>query len=124
MGNGKGNKHARQAFQHQELRRRKMVEGSTEEQARTEAKDEAMKPEFSFCEGVWASSFSPWHIRQLTAAGKKLGGGADTKSLCGREMSWDLETEIGEHRLSVLTCQKCLAEYRKAIPVVAPDANE
>jgi hypothetical protein len=45
---------------------------------------------YSYCEPVTATGTSPWHIRRLTEAGRKLGGGADTPALCGREVSWDL----------------------------------
>lgn len=37
--------------------------------------------EYAFCEHVGASAHSRWHI---------LGGGADTSSLCGVEVAWDL----------------------------------
>jgi len=66
---------------------------------------------FSFCESVTASSQSRWHIRQLTEAGMKLGGGADTSSLCGRQVAWDLQVEITERLLSHC-CKKCAEEYR------------
>jgi hypothetical protein len=36
----------------------------------------------SFCESVTASGRSPWHLRELTDVGKKLGGGIDTASFC------------------------------------------
>ena len=64
----------------------------------------------SFCESVHASGSSPWHIRELTKAGKFLGGGADTLALCGRKVCWDLETEINEHHLKHC-CQKCREIY-------------
>lgn len=75
------------------------------------------KPVFAYCEPVSANPWSPNHIREVTDAGLKLGGGADTPALCGREMGWDLrvvpsdddvmalsETFINEGRL---VCQKC-----------------
>ena len=37
---------------------------------------------YSFCESV--TGIGPWHIRQLSPAGKKTGGGIDSPSLCGR----------------------------------------
>lgn len=52
------------------------------------------KVEFAFCEAMTASATSPWHIRPLTAVGKKLGGGADTPALCGRKVSWDLQGDV------------------------------
>jgi hypothetical protein len=37
-----------------------------------------------------------------------MGGGADTSSLCGRVVAWDLATEIDTHHLAHC-CQKCAA---------------
>lgn len=70
-------------------------------------------PDYSFCESSAASGRSPWHIRQLTAAGKKPGGGADTPSLCDLEMAWDVEVEITEHHLSH-ACRACVAVLTEA----------
>jgi len=61
---------------------------------------------FSFCETAQASSMSQWHIRRLTHQGKKLGGGADTISLCGRKVAWDLNAEITFHHLQHC-CRQC-----------------
>lgn len=65
----------------------------------------AAKPtvsKYSFCESVRAGSLSPWHIRPLTPQGKKLGGGIDTHSLCGRVGpdvgGWDLDVEVEEYK--------------------------
>lgn len=69
------------------------------------------KPEYSFCESAWASGASPWHIRKLTDKGRKLGGGADTRALCGREVAWDLQVELTEHHLGH-SCQACVSAYR------------
>ena len=71
---------------------------------------------FSFCEGVWATSGSPWHIRKLTDQGQKLGGGIDTPSLCGRvgppkTNGWDLEVELTEHHLEHNSCKICKEIY-------------
>ena len=72
--------------------------------------------QFSFCESLQATSVSPWHIRRLTAAGPKYRGGADTESLCGRKMGWDLETAITPLQLQGHTCVACLKAYREAVP--------
>lgn len=64
------------------------------------------KNAFVFCESINASGISPWHIRKLTDKGLKLGGGADTDTLCGREMAWDLNVDITEHHLTHC-CKKC-----------------
>lgn len=71
-------------------------------------------PKYAFCETVHASGTSPWHIRELTSAGKKLGGGADTLALCGRKASWDLISDpppaavnMPEH-----VCSECWEFYR------------
>jgi hypothetical protein len=44
---------------------------------------------FALCEHVTASHISPHHIRELTDAGMKPGGGADTLALCGQNVAWD-----------------------------------
>lgn len=64
----------------------------------------------SFCEGVMAGSQSPWHLRRLTKHGRKLGGGIDTPSLCGRvkpPYGWDLKVEITPHHLWH-ACKSCV----------------
>ena len=67
-----------------------------------------MSKEYSFCESVTATSISPWCIRPLTEQGKRLSGGIDTPSLCGRvkeRMGWDLQTPVnlGDPR----ACREC-----------------
>jgi len=72
---------------------------------------------FSFCESVTASGSSPWHIRQLTNEGQKLGGGIDTMSLCGHvkpPYGWDLNVAITNHHLEH-ACSDCVAKYKEAI---------
>ena len=72
------------------------------------------KIRFAFCESVNATGTSPWHIRQLTTKGLKIGGGTDTKSLCGREMGWDLEVKITSHHLNLNhCCSKCAEKFQK-----------
>ena len=67
---------------------------------------------YSFCESVFATSTSKWHIRPLTIQGKKLGGGIDTDSLCGLVTTgWDLDVEINEFHLRNNICDKCEEEY-------------
>jgi hypothetical protein len=68
--------------------------------------------EYSFCETAVASCYSSWHIRALTKVGRKLGGGADTMSLCEREVSWDLDVPISAFHLSRNTCSGCLENYQ------------
>jgi hypothetical protein len=73
-------------------------------------------PEYSFCEIVTAGANTPWHLRQLTEAGRKLGGGADTPGLCGREVSWDLSLpvrrfEIASGRIAPIVCKECRRVY-------------
>ena len=71
--------------------------------------------DMSFCESVMAGPKSSWHLRKLTKAGRKLGGGIDTPSLCGRvKQGWDLDVEINEFHLMKNTCQDCLKVYREA----------
>jgi hypothetical protein len=68
---------------------------------------------FSFCESVWATSSSRWHIRILSQVGRKPSGGIDTPFLCGTKVphGWDLNVEITEHHLAH-TCPLCVAHYR------------
>ena len=70
-----------------------------------------MSTEYSFCESIHATSTSPWHIRRLTDAGRKPGGGIDTKSLCGHvERGWDLNVKITSHHLEH-ACPRCMMHY-------------
>lgn len=71
----------------------------------------------SFCEPVTASPRSRWHIRQLTSAGRKTTGGVDTKSLCGREMAWDLSNPVAqeglESKIIDYICLECQERYKE-----------
>jgi hypothetical protein len=70
---------------------------------------------YSFCESIWAGPTSSWHIRELPGA-RRLGGGIDTVSLCGRvKTGWDLEVPLTKFHLEKNTCKDCLKEYQKAI---------
>jgi hypothetical protein len=62
--------------------------------------------EYSFCETVTASGSTPWHIRPLSATGRKLSGGADTDALCGRKVAWDVGVPLTVFHLS-RCCWKC-----------------
>lgn len=70
-----------------------------------------MAADYSFCESAYATPFSAWHLRMLSHRGLKLGGGADTLSLCGRQVSWDLSVNITDHHLT--HCCKACAEIYK-----------
>lgn len=66
----------------------------------------------SFCESQWASSVSRWHLRELTSAGRFLGGGIDTPSICRIvqvHKGWDLKVPVTEDRVkdSTITCAAC-----------------
>lgn len=69
----------------------------------------------AFCETITASGSTPWHIRRLTSRGLLLGGGADTPSLCGRKVTWDLDVQITEHHLKHC-CRECCLAYRAPKP--------
>lgn len=69
---------------------------------------------YSFCETVTAGPTTPWHIRRLTEAGRRLGGAADTPALCGRAVSWDLQVTITPHHLGH-ACPECGAALRRAL---------
>lgn len=64
-------------------------------------------PEYSFCETTAAYK---WHIRILTAVGKKLNGGADSKTLCDLDPSWDINCPITPGALEAV-CSKCRQKY-------------
>lgn len=73
----------------------------------------------SFCESTYATSVSPWHLRELTSVGQKIGGGIDTGSFCGRvrpQEGWDLVVPVTEDRVTnhAVCCLECAraARYR------------
>ena len=69
---------------------------------------------YSFCEPASASSISPWCIRPLTDKGRKLGGGVDTQSLCGRvqeRFGWDLNTPVSVD--DSRACKKCIEIFQE-----------
>lgn len=76
---------------------------------------------YSFCEPSTAGPCAPWCIRRLTAAGRKLGGGVDTPSLCGRVTlidvggvgGWDLRVPVDVDQ--PWACRKCVAVLREEI---------
>ncbi len=71
---------------------------------------------YSFCESVTATGSSPWCIRILTDQGRKLGGGIDTPSLCGRVQpppksnGWDIGVRFSDHH--PLACPRCIEIYK------------
>jgi hypothetical protein len=74
-------------------------------------------PRYSFCESVFASGYSLWHIRELTDSGQFLGGGIDTPSLCGHvkaDGGWDLAVDLTDFHLENNTCKQCLSIYMGA----------
>ena len=64
---------------------------------------------YAFCEPSYVGSNRPWHIRKLSNAGKMLGGGADTLTLCGRDLckGWDIDVIISQNFLDI-ACSKCV----------------
>lgn len=71
---------------------------------------------YSFCESVGASGRSPWHIRRLTEAGQKFGGGIDTPMLCRdkRVSGWDLRGEVTPATVARdFTCRLCQQAYAR-----------
>jgi hypothetical protein len=74
--------------------------------------EEITMAEYSFCESVHAGPQSRWHIRKLSDKGKKLGGGIDTPTLCGKNMDgWDVNVAIAGSNLSHC-CVECRAVYQ------------
>jgi len=71
------------------------------------------KPDLCYCESIYASSFSRWHLRR-PKTGLKLGGGIDSPSLCGRiERGWDLNVRPDASH-DPHTCQECLVASKAA----------
>lgn len=70
-----------------------------------------LKRLYSFCETVTSTGTTPWHIRPLTEKGKKLSGGADTVSLCGRKVAWGLESSV-----DLKDARACRACVRALLP--------
>lgn len=70
---------------------------------------------YSFCESMYATGSSPWHVRLLTEKGRKLGGGADTSALCGRQVAWDLSVELTQHHLTHC-CRSCASLLETRVP--------
>jgi hypothetical protein len=77
--------------------------------------------EYRFCESVYATYLSKWHIREVEdGAPKKYGGGADAP-LCYMgdavkrwDNGWDLEVEVTEEHLhGDYVCPRCLELMRK-----------
>lgn len=68
----------------------------------------------TFCEGVHATGNSPWHLRWRLGE-KKLGGGIDSDSMCGRVKApegWDLESETDRTGIDHdFVCKQCREEY-------------
>ena len=73
---------------------------------------------YSFCETVTAGPASRWHIRKLTSVGQKFGGGADTKALCGRTVSWDLKSTVEPKAALDHGCRECCEIYLELENVV------
>ena len=77
------------------------------------------KPEdFSFCESTWAPPLGKWHVRRLTDAGNKFGGGIDTPSLCEFiKQGWDLRVPINQFHLKEVVCDHCREALLQEIPL-------
>jgi hypothetical protein len=80
-----------------------------------------MSDQYSFCETPAAFL---WHIRELSDAGPKPHGGADTPTLCGREAAWDIRCEITPASLQTVAevgagkrCPHCVKAYKDRSPV-------
>jgi hypothetical protein len=72
-------------------------------------------PPYSFCEPTGASGYGLWHIRKVTEAGQKVGGGIDTPSLCEHVKArdgWDLNVPMTLHHLTKNACKECLEAYQ------------
>lgn len=80
-------------------------------------------PMYAYCEPALGPTFRTFHIRRLTDAGLKPGGGIDSPPLCGRELAgggWDIPEPVvlaqaAENAKRINpgggadTCSKCVA---------------
>lgn len=74
-----------------------------------------MNPTLSFCESIYATTSSLWHIRILTEKGCKLNGGIDTESLCGKVRigrGWDLRVRARVTLNHPSVCKECLKKVK------------
>ena len=73
--------------------------------------DQMTEDKYSYCETVAAYV---WHIRPLTAVGRKLSGGADTRALCRARVAWDLNCPINLYLLrGDGMCRECAEMYKE-----------
>jgi hypothetical protein len=63
----------------------------------------------AFCEPVWASSSSYWHLRLLDPGEEmRFGGGLTKPALCGGEVAWDVDSTVTRASLDdAHICPKC-----------------
>lgn len=82
--------------------------------SRTPRVSTSTKEKFYFCEPVWATSTSRWHIRPTGPKGKMLGGGADTLALCGMVVAWDTNPRVDAETVTRLVgdlCSGCVTAW-------------
>jgi len=68
--------------------------------------------QYSFCATRVAGD--SYHIRRLTAVGRKYLHGADTPALCGAPVVYDTAFEVNESSIRQ-ACTKCAKMYRKKL---------
>ena len=72
--------------------------------------------EYAFCETIAAATT---HIRTLTDEGRKEGGGADTRALCGAKVLWDTKTPFSIDAVTrwnpwpYALCKQCRACFER-----------
>jgi hypothetical protein len=71
-----------------------------------------LNDQYSFCEPVWVATAAPWCVRRLTDKGRKVSGGVDTPSLCGRVDptkggGWDLSAACQVSLEHSHMCARC-----------------
>jgi len=75
-----------------------------------------------WCETIAANGRE--HLRRLSDAGPKYGGGSDTPTLCGMQAAWDLRGAVSEETvrrrrvagLYSYPCTQCVAALDEAGP--------
>lgn len=76
-----------------------------------------------YCETVAAVS-RRWHLRYHDSdESRKLGGGANTPTLCGLQAAWDIDRAVHERDLEALGCRSCVATLKEDLGMGALIVN-
>jgi hypothetical protein len=84
----------------------------------TYAGNAAHSTRYALCQSDSGTKTSPFHIRSITGAGFKTGGGADTVAVCGAKVDWDrselfaadLPRTLAMQHRSFVICALCASD--------------